>query len=114
MMSSGDFDSLFTSISSLLRTSRCRSGPDGIGLWQSRSSITAAEVDMLGALTIAPLCVDAIATRLQRDRESTQALLDGLVAVGVLEHCSEGYAASPTAELYCRALTEGWPFSETC
>jgi hypothetical protein len=107
-MDSSPTESLFTSIGAYLRSCRGNAEADACRrYWETHCTISAAEIEMLAQLGNGALCADAIAPMLGRDVACTHDLLEGLVAVGILERTGDCYAATPAAKLYCWAVTKG-------
>jgi len=101
-------DSLLTSIGTYLRSCRGNAETDACRrYWETHCTISAAEIEMVAQLGRGALCAEAIARMLGRDVACTRDLLEGLLAVGILERVGDRYAATPAALLYCWAVTEG-------
>jgi predicted transcriptional regulator len=100
-------DCLFGAIDAFLCEKRFEAhAHDCRSFWLSRPSITRDEIALLADLTREALCAEAIASRLARDRCSTEELLDALRSVGLVEQCGARYRATPAAALYCWSLSQ--------
>ena len=111
-MSDLDLAALYSQIDMFLNESRDEEAvPDpclerGLALWRCRTSITAAEVDMLASLMASPGCAETVARRLGRDLATTQDFLDALVAVGVVERRGDRYYATAATKQYLQAFLD--------
>jgi hypothetical protein len=107
-MDSSPTDSLLASIGAYLRSCRGDAGGgSSLDYWHEHPTISAAEVEMLMRLGNDALCVEALAQMLGRDITCTQALLDALVGIGILERVDERYTATESTRLYCWAAAKG-------
>jgi hypothetical protein len=70
--------------------------------WRSRPFVTAAEVEALACLADEPASAAAMAGRLGKTAADTQALLDALTAVGLLERQGDRFAATQVTKEYLR------------
>jgi hypothetical protein len=73
---------------------------------KSRAVLTAAELDVFGALEQAPLSAEPLACRLGADRRALTRLLDSLVALGLLAREEEKYALTEPGALLASGSAE--------
>lgn len=106
-MDASEPDCLFSAIDSLLFTARERAAcADARSVWNERPWISREEIGMLMDLMKAPGCAEVISRRLGRDVAETKRLLDGMVAVGILDVSPQGYSPTIATRLYCQSLLQ--------
>jgi predicted transcriptional regulator len=109
-MDEGETGCLFDAIDAFLCGRRSEARAQGCrSFWDTRSSISRDEIEMLIDLSRQAHCAEAIASRLARDAASTQELLDALEAIGLVERCGAQYRATTATALYCWSLLENPP-----
>jgi hypothetical protein len=79
----------------------------GFAYWNSRPSITRAEIEVLDSLGEGPQDAAALACRLERDLQTTLDFLEALVAIGILKRRGDRYTTSTATRLYCQAVLHG-------
>jgi hypothetical protein len=100
-------DCLFSAIDSLLFTARETAACAGSrGIWNERPWISQEEIGMLMDLMKEPGCAEVVSRRAGREVAETKRLLDGMVSVGILDVCPQGYSPTIATRLYCQSLLQ--------
>jgi hypothetical protein len=110
-----ELESLFSAIATYLRETPLTSGAEAepqAGFWQSRSTISRDEMIMLASLVETPRTAEVVAAVLGRDLAETQALLDGLLAVGLIEQRGRRYYTTPATEAYLEFIARDGSFEQ--
>lgn len=104
-MDAPESECLFSAIEGLLFTARKTSACAGSrSQWTDRPWISTAEIGMLMEMMKEPRCAAAMSLLLNRDEVETKHLLDGMVSIGVLDVCPQGYSPTIATRLYCQSL----------
>lgn len=104
-MDAPESDCLFSAIDSLLFSARETTAcVESRHVWSERPWISKDEIGMLMELMKEPGCAEVISRRLGRTVAETRQLLDGMVSVGILDICPQGYSPTIATRLYCRSL----------
>jgi predicted O-methyltransferase YrrM len=73
--------------------------------WEARILMTAAELDIFSVLLIAPQTTAQICKQLSSDRKGTEALLNALAAMGLLEKEQAAFSVKPEFEKFLSSST---------
>jgi hypothetical protein len=105
MVDAPESEGLFSAIDALLFGARETAACTGSrNIWTKRPWISKEEIGMLMDLMKEPGCAEAVSRRLGRDVAETRRLLDGMVSVGILDVCPQGYSPTIATRLYCQSL----------